>query len=575
MAISNISLTPLGYAFTSSWKPYENYSFVDPIEMCGSGQPLHGESKVVLQFDVSNAIATSKINSAFINFNLKFLWDSSQNIDYDSTGFIPMYYSSAITSGYIFGSVTHSNYSSLVTQGLKNKQDKVQAGYLTYRSNNIDVTSIVANNITNNILTIILEGFTGAQACTIEANSISLALNYEEVDPVTPLVISPNGTYENRSNQIKFEWIYKSQTEATQALAILEYRNGTSGAYTPITVTGSDNFYVMPSNRLNEGVCEWRVRTTDTDGKTSEYAYGSFTVIDRPSVPIVTAIDNKCISTIRWSSADQIAFEIEIYKDDILEYSKKVSSPDNNYKPNMFFANTTYTVRLRVCNIYGLWSEWGSKIHTFTFTNPVKPSIIVSPRNHEVLIKSNTIGAMVYKSENNSDFIPIGKVSDNGTYTDYYVASDCKYKYFVRNYADGYTDSNKQVAQVEFKGAILQNDLGYVQLRLSESIFMGYNKTITTEKVLNKFSGRSYAVAEFGEYREKTITLLIALLVDDLSKLEDLYYSNQVLVYRDFRGNKFFCVIDTISQSQITNRYYTCNLTLYQVDGTEEINVYE
>ena len=575
MAITNISLTPFGWAYTNSWKPTTNYAYSNPLELCGSSTSLHGESKVILQFNIPSNMSGSKINTAILNFDMQALWDSSQIVTTDWTIKLPIYYSSAITNGYVFDSVTHSNYTSLITQGVRNRSDDVKSGEKHYYSNQVDITSIVANNINNNILTIILEGLTGVQSQQINPNSISLLFNFEEVDPVTPLVVSPNGTYENRQNEIRFDWIYKSQTEAKQASATLEYRTGTSGSYTAINIYSSNNYYIMPANTLSSGICEWRVKTTDTDGKISEYAYAAFTVIDRPSVPIITDIENKCIAAIFWSSSDQISFEIEIYNENELKYSKKVSSAANNYKPNMFFANTTYTIKLRVCNIYGLWSEWGSKIFTFTFVNPVKPSILVAAINHEVIIKSNIIGAMVYKSENNRNFIPIGKTNEDYKFIDFSVASDKTYKYFVRNYEDGFTDSEIQSAQITLKGAILQNSIGYVKLILSTSPFSNYNKSIKTEKTINKYSGRKFGVVEFGEYIEKSITLSVACDTNDISKLDELYLSNQPLTYRDFRGNKFLCVIDSKSEYQLSKKYYTFDLTIYQVDEKEEINVYE
>lgn len=574
MSISNTSLTPIGWSYTDSWKPTTNYALANPIEICGSSFSLHGESKVVLQFDIPAIVSGAKINSCILNFDIQALWDSSQTPSSDLTLVYPMYFSGAITNGYIFSVVTHSNYSALITQGTKT-QFKAFSGEQHWNSNQIDITSVVANNINNNILTIVLEGYQSYQSQKINASSISLALSYEAVDPVTPVISTPNGTYENRQNEIRFDWIYKSQTEAKQASATLEYRTGTSGSYNAINIYSSNNYYIMPANTLSSGICEWRVKTTDTDGKISEYAYAAFTVIDRPSVPIITDIDNKCIAAIFWSSSDQISFEIEIYNENELKYSKKVSSSANNYKPNMFFANTTYTIKLRVCNIYGLWSEWGSKIFTFTFVNPVKPSILVAAINHEVIIKSNIIGAMVYKSEKDGNFIPIGKTNEDYKFIDFNVASDKTYKYFVRNYEDGFTDSEIQSAQITLKGAILQNSIGYVKLILSTSPFSNYNKSIKTEKTINKYSGRKYGVVEFGEYIEKSITLSVACDTNDISKLDELYLSNQPLTYRDFRGNKFICVIDSKSEYQLSQKYYTFDLTIYQVDGKEEINVYE
>lgn len=575
MGSNNISLTPNGWAHTNSWYPTTNYSLSNPIEISGASNSLHGESKVILQFDIPSSISGSKINSAVLNFDMQALWDSSQIPQTDHTISTAVYYSSAITSGYVFSTVTHNNYSSLITQGTKTKI-KVLSGEQHFYSNQIDITSVVANNIKNGILTIILEGVIGQQQQKINPNSISLGLVYEEVEAVTPLVVAPNGTYENRSNNIKFEWIYKSQTEATQASATLEYRKGSSGSYTAVNVYNSNNYYTIPANTLTAGVCEWRVKTTDTDGKTSDYAYGSFTVIDRPSVPIVTNIENKCISTITWSSAEQIAYEFEAYKGDELVYSKRISSSDNNYKPNMFFANDTYTVKIRVCNIYGLWSEWGSKIFTFTFTNPSTPSILVTQGNAVITIKTDTASSILYKSSDNGEsYIPIYKFDDKKEFVDYKVASNKIYKYFVRKYENGYTDSKIQIAQVSIKGLMLQNDNEAVNGKLSNDIYMAYNESLYSEKSLNNYVGREYYVIEFGEHKGRTLDRNFLLNKSNYEALKKLFMSNTILTYRDSFGNMFPCVIDMRGENALMNTMYSVSVTITQVDETEEISIYE
>lgn len=576
MASNNTSLVPSGYTYTNSWKPTTNYANISPIEICGSSFSLHGESKIILQFNIPSIVIGSKVNSATLNFSIKALWDSSQTPSSDLTLVYPMYYSSGITNGYVYNSVTHNNYTTLISQGTKT-QFKSFSGEQHYNSNQIDITSVVANNINNGILTIILEGYQGYQSQQINASSISLAISYEAVEPVTPLVVGPNGTYQNRKKNTMFEWIYKSQTEATQASAEIGYKASSISSYTTVNVYSSDNFYNLPANILSIGVIEWRVRTTDSDGKVSDYAYGSFTVIDSPAVPIVTTIENKCISNISWSSADQVAFEIEIYKGNNLVYSKISASSSNTYKPNMFFANTTYTIKLRVCNMYGLWSEWGSKIYTFTFSNPSQPIMLVTQGNNAITIKTDTVGSMLYKSKDNGvNYIPIYKFDDSKEFIDYKVANNKIYKYFVRKYEDGYADSKIQIAQVSIKGIILQNDIEVVKAELSSDTYMPYSESLYTEKSLNNYVGRVYPVCEFGEHIERTLTRNFLLDKNNYETLQSIHTSFTTVMYRDSFGNMFPCSIDIVpGENAIMNTMYNVSVTLTQIDEQEEISVYE
>lgn len=571
MATTNVSLNPVGWSYTNANIPNTNYANQSPLKAYGNLSEF-GECRTVLQFDVSSEISTSKINSAVLNLGIRIATGAGTGSDGK------LYYSSAFTYGYIYNSITHNNYSSMITQGVRTLKSNVSFSSSSFVSNQFEVTSAVANNINDGVLTLIIEGY-AAWPLQVDPSSISLIINYEkpaEVEPVIPTMIAPNGTYENKQNPINFEWIYRSQTQAIQASATLEYRRGTSGSYTAINVYSSNNYYTMPANTLDTGIYEWRLKTTDSDGKTSDYAYSSFTVIDRPSVPIITNIDNKCISTIKWSSAEQIAFEIEIYKGDNLEYSKEISGSENNYKPNMFFANTTYTIRVRVCNMFGLWSEWGSKIFSFTFVNPTKPSIVVSPQNADIIIRTDTEGAILYKSSDNINFTPIYKFTDTKEYRDYNIADDKKYIYFVRKYDAGYADSDNQVAQVSINGIILQNDDFCVNAVKSNDTYMNFTESLSVDKVINYYTGRVFGVLESGEHQDRTITRDILVDESQYETLKQLYLSAIPITYRDNKGNLFRCDLGKPSfKNAVLNTKYSISVTVNQIDYLEEINIYD
>ena len=572
MSTNNTVLYPAGYAYTLASTPDTNYGMQSPLKVY-QGDDTRPNAKSIVQFDVSNLISKSKINSAIINFSAK-MWypdDIAGGITGDSTYKSYVKYCSAIANGYVYGSITHTNYSTLLSRGVSETvQCSIQT--LSYKSNQIDITSNFANNIKDGFFTFVFEDYS---PMLIDSSSISLVINYESVDPVTPVVIAPNGTYENKSKDIKFEWIYKSQTEATQASATLEYRQGSSGSYSTVNIYNSNNYYVMPANTLSDGIIEWRVKTTDSDGKVSDYSYGSFTVISSPAVPIITSVDNKCISNIKWSSADQVAYEIEIHKGNEQVLSKKVSSSDNNYTPNMFFANTTYTIKLRVCNMYGLWSEWGSKVVTLSFTNPTAPNITISQDNANVLITTDTENAILYKSDDDINFIPIHKFDSSKSYIDYRVAHNTKYKYFIRKFDTGYTDSVIESAQIKIKGIILQNDTVTLNAKLSKNPFMNYTQELGTEVAVNFYSGREYGVAEFGEHKSKSITLEIAILKKELEKIQTLLFINKTITYRDFRGDNFQCIIENATITQENRNYYYVGIIINKIEESEEISIYD
>lgn len=91
-----------------------------------------------------------------------------------------------------------------------------------------------------------------------------------------PQAVTPASGYVNPHVEQIFSWElipdgdYWCYGGWEQASATFSFRQGTSGPWDTIAVSGSDQFVMLAPDTLEAGTVQWKVETTDTDGTTAE-----------------------------------------------------------------------------------------------------------------------------------------------------------------------------------------------------------------------------------------------------------------------------------------------------------------
>ncbi|NNJ32448.1 hypothetical protein [Lacrimispora defluvii] len=248
----------------------------------------------------------------------------------------------------------------------------------------------------------------------------------------------------------------------------------------------------------------------------------------------------------------------------------------SSYIPNMVFPNGTYTVKMRIGSVYGVWSDESAKVFAISASVPNTPDMALSVTHGGILISTTSTAAdkIVYRSEDGVTFIPIGRFTGS-EYTDYAVKSDVMYEYFIRAHNGSYADSGKQSIKVKYKGALLSeinNPGDYIEIYKSDSDWFNSIKSkFSNEAELVKYEGRTYPVKEAGIHKETGIGTSFYLSNANAEKIKTLYGLNGIYLFR----NSETCFCCDISEFEHENTLFNTGknveISLSQIDYSLEV----
>ena len=200
-------------------------------------------------------------------------------------------------------------------------------------------------------------------------------ITYEDVTQEPPTPSYPANTYVMENTDILFAWAWNSSTAAVQAAVQLEYKLASAGSWTVLSLTQTAHTYKLAGG-LPQGAYVWRIKGTNDASETSTYSNtAEFTVIGKPSVPIINTPANKALTEITWQANDQNSSDITLTDSTgKILIEETVGSPTASYKPNMFLKGT-YTVGIRYRNSSGMSSDWSYKAFSITASGPTKPTM--------------------------------------------------------------------------------------------------------------------------------------------------------------------------------------------------------
>ena len=167
---------------------------------------------------------------------------------------------------------------------------------------------------------------------------------------------SPINTIEGTSSEISFAWLYYSLDGTEQSRAVLEYSRDGESWDTIANVPGSGTTYTAPAGFFTSaGVVYWRVQAFNASGTAGpKSAAVSFTLYGSSSVTYVIG-DGKPFATISWQAEGQVSYELMVGDKHIGPY---FGADVRSYKLAEPLEDGLYTVRVRIQNKYGIWSEW-------------------------------------------------------------------------------------------------------------------------------------------------------------------------------------------------------------------------
>lgn len=387
--------------------------------------------------------------------------------------------------------------------------------------------------------------------------------------------ISPINTYVETDQPNIFTWQHIIDTGSPASKSELQYSVDKTLWNALATVTGSALTVTIPAGTLPIGRVWWRVRTYNTDnaaGSWSELA--ALVVRGRPRPPSISSITNESRPEIRWQSASQAAYWIQILdsSETIIVDTKEAYGADKAYNLNEYLPIGAYSVRIKIKASNGLWSDWAQSGFTISASSSVAPQVVYTPVDGGVQIQVTNASsfAKLYLLRNGK---PIAKIA--AAYTDY--TAEISQYYTVRgvNVEDNFADSAPELVRSKITmGARLA---AVSDLSSMITLYLRRNEPVSQETSTEHlgmavyYAGRENPVYHYSEFNAQNTNMEFAVKsreqYRDLLKLLD---RKETILYRDLYGEKFYCAVPAISDTR-DHLGVTFTLPMQRVDYKETI----
>lgn len=424
------------------------------------------------------------------------------------------------------------------------EQYSVASGTLRYKLSSASTWTSI--NFTGNSVTIPANTFSSGNTYNMEASivtddSTSVTVTFNNVSTVdaTPTVtgVSPNGTV--GYGDVSFSWLYSITTGTPQRAYEIRYKVD-GGAYVTtgkvISSATQATVNVPPS-----GTVDWSVRAYNQDDVASDWSSDlTFVNIAPPQAPTITSISATSRPVITWSSADQIAYQVQILNNgNVLEDSGMIYSGSNSYTSDEYYPDGTYLVKIRIVNQYGRTSDWASSEFTLTSTLTAPPFTLAStPDGVQITITtSGTFSAYYIKR----DGVTIAQT--DGSYIDRYGNGEHTYTVIGVSGNNGAQSSQTITSIIDHTSLITEDGTIYeVNHRMGSPVGIGYQVNAVFDTA--EYIGASVPEHTFAKMREKRYSIAFKDYVD----VEELL--GKTVYFADIYGNGDWCAITSIGRTE-------------------------
>lgn len=327
---------------------------------------------------------------------------------------------------------------------------------------------------------------------------------------VTPTAkpVSPSGIVIDATIVNRFSWQHIISTGTPQSKADLQWSADGTTWNTLATVTGENQYYDVPANTFTSGTKYWRVRTYNTDGTASAWSEkAEFIAINAPSAPSIVIQSTGPRPRITWQTSEQEAYQLTLSSG---YASGTVYGTEKAWRSPVYLADGSYTVRVRVQNKYGMWSEWSAAALPVSHTEGEAITLSVDAA-HEAALTWQTAGSYnFYLVE--QDGVAIARTVQK-QYIDHTSIGSVTYR--VRgcyDESDNYGVSNSDTAEIlPETNMICDLETGvWLEMRLSETQLRTNRTSFSAGVSTVHLAGLAYPVEERSEQRDRALSVACA-----------------------------------------------------------------
>ena len=327
---------------------------------------------------------------------------------------------------------------------------------------------------------------------------------------VTPTAkpVSPSGIVIDATIVNRFSWQHIISTGTPQSKADLQWSADGTIWNTLATVTGENQYYDVPANKFTSGTKYWRVRTYNTDGTASAWSdKAEFIAINAPSAPSIVIQSTGPRPRITWQTTEQEAYQLTLSSG---YASGTVYGTEKAWRSPVYLADGSYTVRVRVQNKYGMWSEWSAAALPISHTEG-EAITLTATAGHEAALTWQTAGSYnFYLVER--DGVAIARTVQK-QYIDHTSIGSVTYR--VRgcyDESDNYGVSNSDTVEIlPETNMICDLETGvWLEMRLSETQLRTNRTSFSAGVSTVHLAGLAYPVEERSEQRDRALSVACA-----------------------------------------------------------------
>lgn len=382
-------------------------------------------------------------------------------------------------------------------------------------------------------------------------------------------VLSPQNTVVDGATDTLFQWAHIIETNTAQTKADLQKSTDGSTWATLATVTGAETQWLCAAGTLTTAMKYWRVRTYNTDNIAGAWSDAAqIVVIAAPTAPSIQIKSTGPRPSISWQTSEQEAYQVEL--DGKLSGGTRYGT-DKTWTSPSYLADGSHTVRVRVQNQYGMWSDWGAA--ALPVTNTPGANITLS-------VQASSVADLSWQTSGSYDFYlvyrngkPIAKLTQT-QYTDELSSGDVTYQ--VRGCFDGSSNYGLSSAvTVDIRAEVHQvSDLDTgltLRLPYSDSQHRQTTRTVSRQVELLQLSGAHYPVAV--EVDSGTDALSItAALVDDEQVRKLMGLVGKLVCAKTPQGDMVIGYITSLPK-QHDGFLNVFNFTVEQIDFDDEVRI--
>ena len=395
-----------------------------------------------------------------------------------------------------------------------------------------------------------------------------MTLTVEDVPPVA-WPISPKDVVVDGSKDQIFIWGHASSTGTAQSKTDLQKSTDGSTWTTLATVTGAARQWTCPAGTLTSSIKYWRVRTYNADGVAGAWSDAAqIVVIAAPTAPSIQIKSTGPRPSISWQTSEQEAYQVEL--DGVLSGGTHYGT-EKTWTSPAYLADGSHTVRVRVQNQYGMWSDWGAA--ALPVTNTPGASITLT-------VQASSVAALSWQTSGSYDFYlvyrngkPIAKLTQT-QYTDELSSGSTTYQ--VRGcYADSSNYGLSSAVTVDVRAEMHQvSDLDTGQTLLlpySDSQHRQTTRTLSRQVELLQLSGAYYPVAVEVDSGTDALSITAALL--DESEIRQLMgLVGKLVCAKTPQGDMVIGYITSLPK-QHDGFLNVFNFTVEQIDYDDEVTL--